>query len=98
MATRKRPWNAGKDLFPSLTSGEPLPPIEPMPGSVSVGHTTTTFLPPPLYVRVAPGHDLPAPFLLFEAWTDDGFRESDLTAKQVDDVARQRGLRVQPVR
>lgn len=40
VATRKRrPWNADKLLFPELL-GEPQPPPQPLPDTVTVGHST----------------------------------------------------------
>jgi len=51
---------------------------------------------PPLYVRVSP-ESPPAPLLLFDVSTDAGPFARALTARQVDYVARERGLRVVPV-
>lgn len=49
-----------------------------------------------LYVRVAADSPL-GPFRLFDVRADDGFEARDLTARQVDDIARRRGLCVCPV-
>jgi hypothetical protein len=51
---------------------------------------------PALYVRLAEGFPM-GPFALFDVNADDGFAARELTPRQVDDVARQRGLCVVPV-
>jgi hypothetical protein len=50
---------------------------------------------PPLYVTLA-AESLPG-FPLFDARDESGWAASELTARQVDDVARRRGLKVVPV-
>lgn len=52
--------------------------------------------PSALYVRIAKGFPM-GPFVLFDVWTGDGYMANDLTARQVEHVAQQRGLRVVPV-
>jgi hypothetical protein len=38
----KKPWNAGKNLFPELTGGKPIPPPAPMPPPSGPAATLTT--------------------------------------------------------
>lgn len=98
-ARKKKPWNADKVLFPELQTGE-AHVVKATEAKVMTTASTGLEMSPRHDARLPPLYVVDSgawPIKLFNVSDDTGWRATELTARQVEDVARRRGLRIVPM-